>query len=388
MNDDPRQSVLILTNGFSPNIGGVETHLDDLLGELGRRGWRVNVLAFFPLTTRVSWRRYEERGAARIWRMWWIGCGWFHKLEHYPPLQFLYLVPRLFWGLLCWLLRHGGDIRVIYANGLAPAFVARFLGPLFGKRIVFGSHSIYGFAPGSRMERVMGWILRPMQAVLGLSEESVNELVRAGVPREVAWTFRYWIDLERFSPGDRAAARQRLGVPAEAFVCLFVGRMIPIKGVRLLLEISRRPEFRGVLFLFAGVGPVAEEVARAAAERPNVRYAGAIVNTDLPDYYRVADVLAVPSQYAEGFGRVILEALACGTPVIGSDCAGIREATSPDVAWLIEPTAEKLAAALAQVLNDPVALAAKRARCRQFAQERYSTANVAVIERALGGSPR
>ncbi len=385
MSDDNRKSVLILTNGFSTNIGGVETHLDDLLCELGRRGWRVNVLAFFPLTTPVPWRRYEERGTARIWRMWWFGCGWFHRLEHYAILQFLYLVPRLFWGTLCWLLRHRSGIDVIYANGLAPAFVARFLGPLFGKRIVLGSHSIYGFAPGSRMERVMGWILRPMQAVLGLSEESTNELVRAGVRREVAATFRYWIDLERFSPGDRAAARQRLGVPAEAFVCLFVGRMIAIKGVRLLLEISKRPEFQDVLFLFAGVGPVADEVTRAAVQQPNVRYAGAIVNSDLPDYYRVADVLAVPSQYAEGFGRVILEALSCGTPVIGSDCAGIREATSPEVAWLIKPTATKLATLLAQVLSDPAATAAKRARCRQFALERYSTANVAVIERALGG---
>ncbi len=381
----PEKSVLIFTNCFSPNVGGLETHLDDLTRALALRGWQVYVLSLFPLTTRVPWKRHEEIGGVRIWRMWWFGLGWFHVLEKHPPLQFLYLVPRLFWGGLWWLLLHGNKVRVIQAHGLAPALCARLLGPLFRKRLVFCAHSIYGFSKTSMLARVTAWILRPMHAALGLSKESAAELVRAGVPAATTGTFRYWIDLNTFSPGDRAAARQHLQLPGDAAVCLFVGRLIPIKGIRLLLEVSRRPEFAKMTFVFAGVGPLADELARAAAQQSNVRFAGNVANRDLPDYYRAADVLCVPSQYAEGFGRVILEALACGTPVIASDCAGIREATREDVAWLLEPTVENLATVLKGIGSNREELSSKRAICRQFAEERYSSQNVAVIEKALLG---
>ena len=377
------QSVLLLTNSFSPNVGGAETHLDDFVRALTARGWRVNVLSFYPLTTPVPWKRYEDRGALKIWRMGWFGRNWFHVLEHYPVLQFLYLVPRSLAGAFVWLLLRGRRVSVIHAHGLVPAFNARLLAPLFRKRYVFSSHSVYGLSRQPAVRRAARWMLGRADRVLALSRESADEIVAAGVDARRVATFRYWVDLACFSPGDQAAARRERGLPANGVIALFVGRLLEIKGVRRLLAVAQRAELRSMTFVFAGVGPLADEVAAAAAADARIVFAGRVSNTDLPAYYRAADVLCVPSLYAEGYGRVILESLACGTPVLGADCPGIREATSDRVAWLVEPSEEALTAVLAAIQRDPRLARDRAAACREFAEERYSEKNADSIAAAL-----
>lgn len=381
----PEKSVLIFTNCFSPNVGGVETHLDDLTRALVPRGWQVDVLSLYPLTTRVPWKRYEETGGLRIRRMWWFGQGWFHVLEKYPPLQFLYLVPRLFWGGFWWLVAHGGRVRAIHAHGLAAAAAARVLGPLFRKRLVMSSHAVYNLRKGSALERAIGWILRGFDRVIAMSNQSLQELVDSGVPAERAGRFSYWIDLNTFEPRDRAQCRQKLGLPKDRFICLFVGRLLAIKGVRVMLEASRDPRFRDVRFVFAGVGPLEDEVAQAAKAQSNVVFAGNVANKDLVDYYSAADVLCAMPLYQEGFPRVTLESLGCGLPVIGADCPGVRDATNPEVAWVIPPAADAFKETLARIVSNPAEAYARRTVCRKFAEEHYSDRNVEVVERALLG---
>jgi glycosyltransferase involved in cell wall biosynthesis len=378
-------SVLILSNCFAPNVGGVETHLTDLTLALARRGWQVNVLAFYPHTTRVAWKRYEEQknGSIRIWRLWWFGHNWFHVLEKYPPLQFLYLVPRLFWGTSIWLLRRHRSISVIHAHGLAAAFCARLLGRWFHLRVVLSSHAVYNFQSGSGLSRMVRWIVTGMDATLTLSEQSRQELIRIGLAPERVTIYQHWIDFDTFSPGDRGAARTRLTVDESDRVCLFVGRLIAPKGVRLFLELARDPRLSGVQFWVAGVGPLESEVQAEAASNSRVRFLGNIDNTDLPDYYRAADVLCVPSQYQEGFGRVILEAMACGTPVLASDCPGIREALAGEGGWLVPATREGFAGRLADLFARPEELTERRQACRRLVESRYSERNVDAIEQAL-----
>jgi glycosyltransferase involved in cell wall biosynthesis len=378
-------SVLILSNCFAPNVGGVETHLTDLTTALAQRGWQVKVLAFYPHTTRVAWKRYEEQagGGIQIWRLWWFGHNWFHVLEKYPPLQFLYLVPRLFVGTLVWLIQRHRSITVIHAHGLAAGFCARILGRWFNKRIVLSSHAVYNFQTGSGLSRMVRWILSGMDATLTLSEQSREELIRIGLAPERVKTYQHWIDFETFSPGDRVTARTRLGVRGSDPVCLFVGRLIAPKGVRLFLELARDSRFQTAQFWVAGVGPLENEVQAEAASNPKVRFLGNINNADLPDYYRAADILCVPSQYQEGFGRVILEAMACGTPVLASDCPGIREALAGEGGWLVPATREGFAERLRELFARPEDLAGRRRACRRLVESRYSDRNVDAIEQAL-----
>ena len=96
-----KMGVLILTPFFSPNIGGVETHLDNLVSILDEKGYRVFVQTYSPITTEnTPWKKSELIGNnIKINRYRWFGKNLFHKLENYPILDFLYLTPYLFLGL-------------------------------------------------------------------------------------------------------------------------------------------------------------------------------------------------------------------------------------------------------------------------------------------------
>jgi len=131
------------------------------------------------------------------------------------------------------------------------------------------------------------------------------------------------VDLERFKPMDRFAARRHLNLPENAFLILYVGRFAPLKRVdRLVSALARlRSQGREVQLVLVGgddPGTDSRQALEAAAGRLQledaVHFAGRVAQEALPAYYNAADMMVLPSDY-ESFGLVLLEALACGTPV-------------------------------------------------------------------------
>jgi glycosyltransferase involved in cell wall biosynthesis len=164
------------------------------------------------------------------------------------------------------------------------------------------------------------------------------------------------VDLDRFRPADRAAARARLGLPAGPLV-VCVGRLSRQKGQDVLLRAW--PPVSGATLALVGDGP--DRAALEAAAPPGVLFAGR--RDDVADWYAAADVVAVPSRW-EGMALAALEALACGRQVVGSDVAGMRELGPVDV---VPPDdAEALAAALAAALAEPADPATCRAAVRDL----------------------
>ncbi|HZL99356.1 MAG TPA: glycosyltransferase, partial [Planctomycetota bacterium] len=185
----------------------------------------------------------------------------------------------------------------------------------------------------------------------------VAEALRAvalelGVPAERATTLRNGVDLERFRPGDRAAERAALGLPAAGVLLLCVGHLIERKGQHLLLEaLARRPPADGAAgstqLALVGSGPDEARLrgrARRLGLAERVSFAGPVHPEALPRWYRAADALVLPS-LREGWPNVVLEALACGTPVLATAVWGTPEIlTGCAAAALVEPTVEGLAA--------------------------------------------
>jgi glycosyltransferase involved in cell wall biosynthesis len=117
---------------------------------------------------------------------------------------------------------------------------------------------LYQLDQGGLLPRFLRWVLSGADAILTLADASRDELLNIGVPAERVHGFRYWVDQQAFAPGDRQAARVACGWADQTFTALFVGRLIPAKGVRLVLAAARAlPDLRIVI---AGDGPLHAEV--------------------------------------------------------------------------------------------------------------------------------
>jgi phosphatidylinositol alpha-1,6-mannosyltransferase len=197
-------------------------------------------------------------------------------------------------------------------------------------------------------------------------------------------------DAERFSPAEgvtRSDLRQRLGLP-DAFVALTVRRLMYKNGLDTLLGAAARLRDRnGVHFVIGGVGPEHGQIQQRINQDglTNVHLVGFIPDVDLPDYYRAADVFVLPTRTAEGFGLVLMEAAATGTPSIATDSGAPREIVDDGITGLIVPPAAPgdLASAIVKLYQSPELLAsmgrAALAKSLQFTWER----SVDILERVL-----
>jgi glycosyltransferase involved in cell wall biosynthesis len=147
--------------------------------------------------------------------------------------------------------------------------------------------------------------------------------------------------------------------------------------VLTLLEVAA--DNMDIQFVFAGDGPLETAVRDAARKNGNVIATGRMNNERLPACYSAADILCVPSQYEEGFGRIILEALSCGCPVVAANRGGIPEAMDSTVGILLDPEEENISRAVKDLKLNSAHLEKLRSNCRCFAEERYSTANANSI---------
>ncbi|CAN5335428.1 glycosyltransferase family 4 protein [soil metagenome] len=184
------------------------------------------------------------------------------------------------------------------------------------------------------------------------------------------------VDINHFQPTDRAAARQRLGWPADGPIIFCVRRLVKRMGLENLLDAfakvcSSHPQSTLVI---GGRGPLAEELkTRARPLGSRVIFAGFILDDALPVAYSAADFSIVPSVSLEGFGLITVESLACGTPVIVTPSGGLPETVRALDPSLILPdtSAKSLETGLHLALSQPRALPS-RERCRDYAVNTFA----------------
>lgn len=366
--------ILQLTAHFRPNVGGVETHLNDLVNTLTGRNWSVIVLTYRPLTSKAKWKIYESSSGVSIIRIPWLP-NLFYTLVSFPILEFFYLLPGLFIVTPLALLAKNPDI--IHAHGLVAGFVGMFWGKVFGKKTIVSTHSIYSFPKTGIYRNFVSFIFKNSDWCLGLSKQATSEIESLGVAKTKVKNFTYWIDLAKFKK--IADAKNKLGW-REKFVVLFVGRLVSEKGLELLLE-SVKSWDKNISLKIIGSGPLETKVRETALKFSNVDFIGGTDSDYLPLHYSGADILLVPSIHEEGFGRVILEALACGTPVIGAKRGAIVEALDETVGKLIDISSESIKQTVHYFYSHRDELKKLAKNCRTFAERRYSEKNAEAIIR-------
>jgi len=234
------------------------------------------------------------------------------------------------------------------------------------------------------MMRLRGWIeeisLRRASRILVLSRFT-QSCVQAAHPK-VDGAFRVvpgGVDADRFRPvAERMAVRRVLGLPERNILLLTVRNLEPRMGLENLLRAYRlaRAKHPDLTLAIGGKGPL-DRTLRALAEElgvaPHVHFLGYIPDDVLPRYYQTADLFILPTTAHEGFGLVTVEALACGTPVLGTPVGATPEILGEVDAALLayDASPEALAHGIDRWLarHDQDAL---RARCRAVAERRYS----------------
>ena len=188
----------------------------------------------------------------------------------------------------------------------------------------------------------------------------------------------------------REEARRQLGLPDKIPIIGVPGTLRPVKGHRFFLEALHRvvhqtPECLAAL---TGEGPPRyrtelDALIRDLCLSKNACFVGTVV--DMPAFYRACDVVCVPSR-SEPFGRTVVEAFACGTPVVATNVGGIRETVEHEHTGLLVPYRDipSLAAALLELLNDPARAACLAAAARDKAERCYrKRTNVNEIQSVL-----
>ncbi|MET9228512.1 D-inositol-3-phosphate glycosyltransferase [Lentzea sp. NPDC003310] len=207
-----------------------------------------------------------------------------------------------------------------------------------------------GDAPEPRM-RVIGeeQVVVESDRLVANTDIEAGELIKLydAEPSKVA-VVPPGVDLDRFTPGDQRAARQALGLPLDATVLAFVGRIQPLKAPDVLLRAAaemlvRDPGLRSRLVVLVVGGPsgsgterpkALEELAAQLQITDVVRFLPPQPGPALAEVYRAADLVAVPS-YNESFGLVALEAQACGTPVVAAAVGGLPVAVNDGVSGVL-----------------------------------------------------
>jgi glycosyltransferase involved in cell wall biosynthesis len=202
------------------------------------------------------------------------------------------------------------------------------------------------------------------------------------------------VDGERFRPGDKDAARRALGLPVGLAVAVTVRRLVPRMGLDVMVDAW--PDVlsslgSSALWLVVGDGPSRGALEARVVERgiaANVRFLGAVSDELLVTCFQAADLSVVPSVALEGFGLSVLESLACGTPVLTTDLAGLREAAGELGAdWSVPAgdagaLADRLVAALGGQKALPTT-AECRAYAERFSWEEVAKRHVMLFERVL-----
>jgi glycosyltransferase involved in cell wall biosynthesis len=328
--------VIVLTPYFRPIVGGVESNAERLARYLQHHGFAVRVLT--KRVTKdlpdveeldgVSIERigpYGGRAAAGKWLLLPQVAEWLGR-------------ERSTYDIVCCIDYRGTGVAAIGARLLTRrpvVFQAQTTGVLSGDNMD-APLARWKIDPRSALGRfakaIPRTIYRRADAFACISREIEREALACGIPRDRVHYLPNAIDMMRFRPpaaGEQRALRQQLGLPVDATVCLFVGRLSREKGLMDLMEAW--PSVANAQLIVAGpdmeghawnVGPAARDFVARHRLESSVRFIGSV--SDVAPLLRAVDIAIQPSHF-EALGLSAIEALASGVPVVASAVGGLLD---------------------------------------------------------------
>jgi teichuronic acid biosynthesis glycosyltransferase TuaC len=286
----------------------------------------------------------------------------------------------------------GQDFALIDAHYFYPDGVAAvLLGRVLGRPVVITARGsdLNLIAEYWMPRRWIRWAAGRADGLVCVSSGLRQRLVALGIAAERVHVLRNGVDLALFRCVNRAAARRALGLTRPTL--LAVGNLVALKRHALMVEaLTLLPDANLVV---VGDGPeraAIKNLARRVGVAERIRLLGRLPQEQLPAVYSAADLLLLVSTQ-EGWPNVLLESMACGTPVVVSDFAGVADIVDAVEAGRVvpDPTPGSLAAAVAEALAAPPDRAATRAYAERFDWQSTTDGQIAlfseIVERRRRG---
>lgn len=248
------------------------------------------------------------------------------------------------------------DAHYIFPDAFAAVLLGRILKiPVF---VTARGTDINVFPRFRSIRPLIRWTLTNAAGIVAVSMALKEAMIRIGIDADKIKVIANGVDPNRFYPIDRDAARSELDIQGESQVIVSVGALVPAKSQALLISaVAELKENRkGVLLYLIGDGPMrsalSEQIERLQL-KDNVFIMGNRRNENLRLWFSAADISCLCS-LREGMPNVVLESLACGTPVVATRVGGVPEVlASPELGVLVEPSVEDLCAGLTEALKKP-----------------------------------
>lgn len=274
------------------------------------------------------------------------------------------------------------DAHYFYPDGVAAARAARRLGkPL----VITARGTDLNLIPDyARPREMIRRAALEADGLITVCQALKDVLVELGVPAGKVTVLRNGVDLEMFRPpADRIELRRRLGF--EGNVLLSVGHLIKRKGHDLVIRGLRQlPDTRLVI---AGDGEELarlKDIAREEGVAERVSFLGAVRHEELKDYYGAADALVLASS-REGWANVLLESMACGTPVVATDIWGTPEVVAaPEAGVLVQRNPVSIAEGVSRLMRNLPERSATRRYAEQFSWDATTQGQLDLFKRVLG----
>jgi glycosyltransferase involved in cell wall biosynthesis len=352
--------LLLGAHWYEDDPGGLHRYLADLFGALREAGVRPTAVVSGPAAGApvgvVAAGRFDRPFPVRLW-------GYCRGVNR-AAAGGAQVVDAHFAFYALW--------PVVFGPLRRLPLVVHFQGPWAEESRVAGHEAGWKIAAKRKVE---AGVYRRASRVVVLSAAFKAVLVeRYGVAPWLVEVIPPGINLATFSAGSRDGARAALDLPASAPVVVSVRRLVPRMGIDVLIGswAAIAGDLPGAVLLIVGAGPERDRLRGLADElgvRSSVRFLGQVDEQTLVRCYQAADVSVVPTVALEGFGLVVLESLACGTPAIVSDSGGLPESVASLDPSLIVPAgdARQLARRLRSALDgsDPLP---DRSRSRAHAE--------------------
>lgn len=329
---------IAMVGQFPPHVGGVGVHIHTLSKKLVEQGHEVYVITY-------PHKEIKDIDGIHV-----IGTKGLN-IPGVRGLMFKKNAKKALENLL-----ETEDIDIIHGHYLFPAGAAAVeVGKKYNIKTyvtAHGSDMFELYKNQSFMRSTVRKVLEEADGVFAVSNALRHEIIATGVVGIANKTKLSWnsVDINKFSTKHNDSFKKEYKLEDKPIV-LFVGNLIKRKNVDSLLE-AKKVANSDYYLVVVGDGPLFKKLRKKVEEEHirDVIFTGS--RDDVEDIIPSCDVLILPS-YSESFGLVLIEALACGKPVIGSDVGGITEIITDDVGLLIDPTkVSSIAMAVDRMVND------------------------------------